>query len=121
MIKEFEKLKEELKNKEQKDERFTSMQLRFYEAIKMNLTTFEDDKLGVAALRICHLIRDNVVITNFWEKNDEQTNLREGIAQICRFSGIPELKEKNQQIASSMMELAKYNYKEIIKNPNEMA
>lgn len=121
MIKEFEKLKEELSNKEQKDERFTSMQLRFYEAIKMNLATFDDDKLGVAALRICHLIKDNVVITNFWEKNDEQTNLRDGIAQICRFSGIPELKEKNQQIASSMMELAKYNYKEIIKNPDEMA
>ena len=107
------------------DARFKSIQMPFYESLKMSLSGgFSEDvdaKLVKATRAICRDIANDISIAYFWNKPDEIEALKGKIVGHLRFSGIPELKENYQEISNKIMMLAKYNYSEVLKHKDEMA
>ena len=107
------------------DPRFKSIQMPFYESLKMSLSCELsediDTKLVETSKAICHDIAKDISIAYFWDKQNEIETLKGKIAGKLRFSGISELKEKYEEISNKLMMLAKYNYSEILRYKDEMA
>ena len=107
------------------DARFKSIQMPFYESLKMTLSNElsedVDAKLVQATKEICRDIANDMSIAYFWNKPDEVEALKGKLVGHLRFSGIPELKENYKEISNKIMMLAKYNYSEVLKHKDEMA
>ena len=107
------------------DARFNSIQMPFYESLKMalsnELSEDVDAKLVQVTKAICRDIANDMSIAYFWNKPDEVEALKGKLVGHLRFSGIPELKENYQEISNKIMMLAKYNYSEVLKYKDEMA
>ncbi|MBP8851287.1 MAG: DEAD/DEAH box helicase family protein, partial [Breznakibacter sp.] len=125
MIKELEDLQSEINQGRKADYRFKSVQLPFYDYLKLNIaeevTEELDAKVASITKLICSYIKEGIEIANFWEKMDEVKKVKDKIASRLRLSGINSFREKNGEISSQLMLMAKNNFVELIRHIHEMA
>jgi len=125
MIKELEKLKQDIEAGRPTDPRFTTLQAPFYEWIKhcvVTKVTSETDEIIVRETKqICGFIKDVITIANFWEKNDEVKSLSDKIASRLRLGGLRKLVENKDELAAQIMSICKSNHSELVRRYNDLA
>ena len=125
MLVELNELQRLIAEGRKEDVRFKSIQLPFYESLRMMLSDEIsddiDEKLIKTTKEICKDIASNMSIAYFWNKPDEIEALKGKLVGHLRFSGISDLRNNYQEISNRIMMLAKYNYSEVLKHKDEMA
>lgn len=120
MLIELEELRKEANTGRKADFRIPRIQAPFMdlmtEALEEDKTVELEQKIIDLTGYVFKYIKEGLQIANFWEKNDEKKKVTGQIEQRLRLSGITSLKNKNKEIASQMMMLAKNNYAEILNN-----
>ena len=125
MLVEFKELQKDIAVGRKEDIRFKSIQMPFYESLKMTLSCELSEDVDVKLVQttkaICRDIANDMSIAYFWNKPDEIEALRGKLVGHLRFSDISELKRNYLEISDKIMMLAKYNYSEVLKHKDEMA
>lgn len=103
IVKQLEGLREEMRVERKKEE-------PFFDLINSFLIETNEEKIKYSAVlteKVLSVISDAVQIRNFWSKKSELRNAEGMIEEEIRFSGIPELNLRAEELAMELMKLAK--------------
>ena len=125
MLKELEELRKQVAQGRPHDDRFSPVQVPFYDLIKSFVreepTNELDAKTASETKKICGFIKERIAIANVWEKSDEIVALRDRMAGQLRLGALRMNPSDAASTAAELLSLVRNNHIEILRNLDDMA